>query len=134
MKRRSRLLTLSVILFCAVTASRSRTVPARFSESFSPVPGGHGCVNAAGDVRVDPFGIVCSLQRRYSYKSTAEPKLHEQGTWAWGLFPPYLVCNRKLQTGRWRLMRVGWRYDRNWHGYIGPSGAWKTIPQPLLFY
>ena len=24
--------------------------------------------------------------------------------------------------------------DRNWHGFIGPGGAWKAVPAPLLYY
>jgi len=47
--------------------------------------------------------------------------------------PSYFVYNRKLADGNWLLVRLGWRYDRNWRGYIGPSFAWKEIP-PLLYY
>jgi hypothetical protein len=101
---------------------------------FAPVQGGHGCVNAGADTRVDPFGLVCTLQLRYSYRSRHEPKLHTHGTWAWGTRPFYFVYNRKLVNGNWLLVRVGWRYDQNWRGYIGPSAAWKQIPAPLLYY
>ena len=32
----------------------------------------------------------------------------------------------RLRDGHYRLVRIGWRYDRNWHGFIGPGGAWKA--------
>ena len=102
--------------------------------ALTPVRGGHGCVNAGPDARIDPFGLFCALQRQYSYKSSREPKLHAHGTWAWGTHPSYFVYNRQLANGNWLLVRVGWRYDRNWRGYIGPSLAWKKIPQPLIYY
>ena len=91
-------------------------------------------MNAGTDTRIDPLGLVCALQRRYSYRSSREPELHTHGTWAWGTRPSYFVYNRKLADGNWLLVRVGWRYDRNWRGYIGPSFAWKEIPEPLLYY
>lgn len=126
-------------LFAAVLLFASLVVAAVFSrgaikQPFRPVPGGHGCVNAGTDTRIDPFGLVCGLQRRYSYRSGREPKLHTHGTWAWGTRPSYFVYNRKLADGNWLLVRVGWRYDRNWRGYIGPSFAWKEITEPLLYY
>jgi hypothetical protein len=102
--------------------------------AFTPVPGEHGCVNAGADTRIDPFGVFCALQRRYSYRSSFEPELHTHGTWAWGTHPSYFVYNRHLASGKWLLLRVGWRYDRTWRGYIGPSLAWKKIPRPLMYY
>jgi hypothetical protein len=124
------------VLFCCahVATPSARILASNLSYQFNPVAGGHGCVNAATDTRIDPYGIICSLQQRYSYKSNQKPTLHVHRTWAWGLSPPYFVCNRKLKRGGWRLTRVGWRYDRSWHGYIGPSGAWKCVSEPLLFY
>jgi len=101
---------------------------------FAPEQGGHGCVNAGADTRIDPFALVCGLQRRYSSRSTHQPKLHIHETWAWGTQPFYFVYNRNLAHGKWLLVRVGWRYDQNWRGYIGPSAAWKQIPAPLLYY
>ena len=91
-------------------------------------------MNAGPDARIDPFGLFCALQRQYSYKSNCEPKLHAHGTWAWGTHPSYFVYNQQLANGNWLLVRVGWRYDRNWRGYIGPSLAGKKISQPLLYY
>ena len=91
-------------------------------------------MNAGPDTRIDPFGLFCALQRQYSYKSSHEPKLHAHRTWAWGMHPSYFVYNRQLANGNWLLFRAGWRYDRNWRGYIGPSLAWKKISRPLLYY
>ena len=127
----------TTVLFCWATAAAptsSRSFWSDVSYQFKPVAGGHGCVNAADDPRIDPYGIICSLQRGYSYKSVREPRLHVHRTWAWGISPPYFVSNRRLKGGGWRVARIGWRYDRNWHGYIGPSGAWKIVAEPLMFY
>jgi hypothetical protein len=127
-------LFLAAALFFALMISAAVFYRGAVKRPFTPVPGGHGCVNAGTDTRIDPFGLVCALQRRYSYKSSREPKLHTHETWAWGTHPFYLVYNRNLGGSNWLLIRVGWRYDRNWRGYIGPSLAWKKIPQPLLYY
>jgi len=135
MKLRPNLVGILLVLLWSASAVRPVNVFAkRISSSFQPIPGGHGCVNAAQDPRLDPFGLVCSLQRRFSYKSEHEPDLHIHANWAWGVSPPYLVYNQRLAGKQWRLMRIGWRYDRHWRGYIGPAAAWKTIPDPLLFY
>jgi hypothetical protein len=136
MKAWAKIVATIVMMLCwaHLAAPTSRSFLAHISYQFNPVPGGHGCVNAADDPRIDPYGIICSLQQRYSYKSLREPKLHVHRTWAWGASPPYFVSNRRLRRGGWRVARIGWRYDRQWHGYIGPSGAWKVIPEPLLFY
>lgn len=31
------------------------------------------------------------------------------------------------------MFRVGFRYDRNWHGYIFPTAAWKVVATPLEY-
>jgi hypothetical protein len=125
-------------LFAAALLLASIAAAALFSgavrRSFLAVPGGHGCVNAGSDPRIDPFGMICALQRRYSYRSSREPRLHTHSTWAWGTHPFYFVYNRKQAEGNWLLIRLGWRYDRTWHGFIGPGFAWKEVPQPLLYY
>ena len=50
-----------------------------------------------------------------------------------GIWPPYIVVN-SLSGALWRLFRIGWRYDKNWKGYIGPSAAWKKVAWPLTYY
>ncbi len=92
------------------------------------------CVNAGPDARIDPFGVVCWLQQHYSFKSAAEPRLHTHGYWAWGRHPLYFVYNWRRADGSVLVLRVGWRYDVNWRGYIGPSAAFKTMAEPLLYY
>jgi hypothetical protein len=128
--RRVRTFALMFASVLAVAACAGSAI----TRPFMPVRGGHGCVNAGTDTRIDPFGLVCSLQRRYSYRSADEPKLHTHKTWAWGTRPFYFVYNRNLADGNWLLVRLGWRYDHNWGGYIGPSAAWKECPEPLLYY
>jgi hypothetical protein len=100
---------------------------------FTPVPGGHGCVNAGTDARIDPFGLVCTpaaVQLQIEPRTQA-PHARNMG---WGTQPSYFVYNKMLADGNWLRVRAGWRYDRNWRGYIGPSFAWKEKPEPLLYY
>ena len=129
---RSRFLLAAALVFAVAIAAV--VYGSSLRHAFTPVQGGHGCVNAGADTRIDPFGLVCAMQRRYSYKSSREPALHTHATWAWGTHPLYFVYNRKRADRNWLLVRIGWRYDRSWRGYIGPSFAWKEIPEPLLYY
>ena len=87
---------LVVLLWAASAVPSAQFFADHITAPFHPIPGGHGCVNAAQDPRLDPFGLVCSLQRRFSYKSETEPKLHMHTNWAWGFSPPYLVYNQRL--------------------------------------
>lgn len=48
-------------------------------------------------------------------------------------WPPYLVFNSPDGSGCWRMFRVGFRYDRNWRGYIFPTIAAKRMPHPLTY-
>ena len=98
--------------------------------------GGQGCVNQGSDRRwaAKP---VCAAQRHLSWKSNHEPYFvsignpkHINAGVAW---PPYLVINRRRGDGRWRMFRIGFRYDRNWRGYIFPTIAWKVISGPLRY-
>jgi hypothetical protein len=114
MLRLNRLRLFAAALLFALMISAAVFYRGAIKHPFTPVLGGHGCVNAGTDTRIDPFGFVCALQRRYSYKSSREPKLHTHETWAWGTRPFYFVYNRKLGDSNWLLVRVGWRYDRNW--------------------
>src|ERR671925_470909 len=88
-----------MLCWAHLAAPTSRSFLAHISYQFNPVPGGHGCVNAADDPRIDPYGIICFLQRKYSYKSIWEPRLHVHRTWAWAAWPPYFVSNRRLKCG-----------------------------------
>lgn len=103
-----------------------------------------GCPGEGADHRTLGW-LICPLQRLFSRKSNTPPRLHEHGLWAWGAWPPYVVINRPhalvldpersiWEVTRWRMSRLGWRYDKNWKGYIGPSAAAKVVTEPLLFY
>jgi hypothetical protein len=95
-----------------------------------------GCVNQGRDRRI-AAPIVCGLQRKLSWKSEHAPKLFRIGsrfrTHAEVAWPPYLVINSPDGQGHWRMFRIGFRYDRTWHGYIFPTAACKGIDHPLQY-
>ena len=95
-----------------------------------------GCVNQGEDCR-KLATVVCFLQRHMSWNSEHEPHLvmvgrtaKAQAGFAW---PPYVVFNIPRADGRWLMFRIGFRYDRNWRGYIFPTLAVKTVNQPLRY-
>ena len=95
-----------------------------------------GCINQGHDRRMWATE-VCWAQRRLSWKSDHEPHFMLLGNprrtsigLAW---PPYIVYNSPDGNGRWRLFRIGFRYDRNWRGYIFPTVALKRLPKPLRY-
>jgi hypothetical protein len=95
-----------------------------------------GCVNQGSDRR---FGgtVVCWAQRHLSWKSQHEPAFvligSPQRTSVGLAWPPYLVYNSPDRSGRWRMFRIGVRYDRMWRGYIFPTAAWKRVSNPLRY-
>ena len=95
-----------------------------------------GCVNQGKDVRVGG-PVVCWAQRHLSWKSPHKPHFYRFGkssqTSLGVAWPPYVVFNSPKQHGHWRMFRVGFRYDRNWHGYIFPTAAWKVVSTPLEY-
>ncbi len=97
---------------------------------------GQGCVNQGSDPRMFPT-VVCGMQQVLSWKSEHLPHLFRVGSRrrthlavAW---PPYVVVNRPQKDGNWLMFRLGFRYDRTWHGYIFPTAALKEIERPLLY-
>lgn len=95
-----------------------------------------GCVNQGKDSRVGAL-VVCWAQRHLSWKSPHKPHFfligkpsHTSVGVAW---PPYIVFNSPKRSGDWRMFRIGFRYDRNWHGYIFPTAAWKVVSSPLEY-
>jgi hypothetical protein len=94
------------------------------------------CPAAGSDPRICA-SVVCPLQQALSWHSEREPAhLHTRYS-AVSVFPPYVVTNWQspgAAQGQWMMFRIGWRYDRHWHGYIGPTFAYKPVAQPLLFY
>jgi hypothetical protein len=95
-----------------------------------------GCVNQGRDVRVGA-PVVCWAQRHLSWKSAHGPHfvlIGKPTQTSVGLaWPPYIVYNSPSSDGGWRMFRVGFRYDRNWHGYIFPTAAWKIVARPLKY-
>ena len=95
-----------------------------------------GCINQGRDCR-EFATVICWLQRQFSWKSQHEPPFALLGSPAatnLGLaWPPYLVFNWPDGKGRWRVFRVGFRYDRTWRGYIFPTIALEHRDQPLRY-
>lgn len=110
---------------------------ASFKTYFSPQAApDQGCINQGADRRLLAMPI-CLAQRHLSWKSEHEPYFLSIGNGrranlglAW---PPYLVINWNRGPDQWRMFRIGFRYDRNWRGYIFPTIAWKVISSPLRY-
>jgi hypothetical protein len=89
-----------------------------------------GCINQGNDRR-EFSPVVCWLQRHLSWRSEQKPYFASLGKpdgihvgLAW---PPYLVFNSPDKNGHWRIIRIGFRYDRTWRGYIFPTMAAKRL-------
>jgi hypothetical protein len=95
-----------------------------------------GCVNQGSDRRIAATAI-CWAQRRLSWNSGHMPRFlligNSEGTSIGLAWPPYLVFNSPEGDGQWYMFRVGFRYDRNWRGYIFPTIAWKVVSKPLRY-
>lgn len=105
------------------------------AQSQQPVQS-QGCVNQGKDRRVFAPAI-CWAQRHLSWKSRHRPHFFRLGkaarTSVAVAWPPYVVYNSPKRKGQWRMFRIGFRYDRNWHGYIFPTAAWKIVNSPLEY-
>ena len=95
-----------------------------------------GCVNQGSDRRM-AASVVCGMQQKLSWKSEHLPHLFRIGSArrthveiAW---PPYVVFNKTEKPGHWLMFRLGFRYDRTWHGYIFPTAALKSLDHPLQY-
>jgi hypothetical protein len=95
-----------------------------------------GCVNQGSDRR-EFAPVICWLQRRLSWKSEHEPDFllvgKRYGTNLGLAWPPYMVFNSPDGKGRWRMFRIGFRYDRTWRGYIFPTVAAKYVSSPVSY-
>ena len=95
-----------------------------------------GCVNQGSDCRKYAL-VICWMQRHLSWKSEHEPHMLIIGradrTHLGVAWPPYLVINSPAGRGGWRMFRIGFRYDRNWRGYIFPTVALKRVAEPLRY-
>jgi hypothetical protein len=96
------------------------------------------CPGEGTDPRIWRWG-TCWLQNRCSFHTPVEPL---------GIllaFPPFLAINcpvptwlvrrfRPTATPGWYVMaRAGFRYDKNWKGYIVPELALKLM-QSTVYY
>ena len=125
-----------VILAGAWAVTLALALPHRPPHGTGTAAGDQGCVNQGSDRRM--FApVVCWAQRQLSWKSDHEPwfvllgrpqRAHLGLAW-----PPYLVVNWPDDQGRWRVFRIGFRYDRTWRGYIFPTLALKRLPEPLRY-
>ena len=95
-----------------------------------------GCVNQGNDRR-EFAPVICWMQRRMSWKSEHEPRFvlvgKRDGTNLGLAWPPYMIFNSPDGKGRWRMFRIGFRYDRTWRGYIFPTVAAKYVSNPLSY-
>jgi hypothetical protein len=95
-----------------------------------------GCVNQGKDC--PKFAkIICWLQVHLSWNSEQEPHFVMIGrpdqTHVGAAWPPHLVFNARSEKGSWLMPRIGFRYDRNWRGYIFPTIACKSVDKPLRY-
>lgn len=119
------ILSLAFVFFYPLTF---RSAPA--------VPSSQGCVNQGKDRRIAaPF--ICWAQQHLSWKSDHKPDFlligNPKGTSIGLAWPPYFVFNSPAGNGQWDMFRIGFRYDRNWHGYIFPTIALKLVSKPLRY-
>jgi hypothetical protein len=85
-----------------------------------------GCVNEGTDTRT--FGKWgCTIQRWLSFHSQTEPLS------VLVCFPPFIAVNVPLPGGRYLILRAGFRYDKNWPGYIFPESAAKVKGQTIFY-
>ncbi len=128
-------------LAVAVLAFASSSAFAFSQQSHEPkTPSGphvdQGCVNQGNDRR-EFAPVVCWLQRHLSWRSEQKPHFASlgklEGTHVGLAWPPYLVFNSPDHNGHWRIFRVGFRYDRTWHGYIFPTMAAKRLSHRLRY-
>ena len=95
-----------------------------------------GCVNQGEGCR-KLATIICWLQSHLSWNSEHEPHFVMIGrpdrTHIGVAWPPYMVFNAPCEKGGWLMLRIGFRYDRNWRGYIFPTMACKSVDKPLRY-
>lgn len=126
----------AAVLFVALSSDSARCQQTPQTEAQSSARVDQGCVNQ-GDDRREFAPVVCWLQQRLSWKSEHKPHFARIGkadkTHLGVAWPPYLIVNSRTGSGEWRIFRVGFRYDRNWRGYIFPTMAAKRISHALSY-
>ena len=73
------------------------------------------------------WGWTCQLQWLLSFHSTTEPASILL------CFPPFIAVNVPLPRGKRLVLRAGFRYDKNWEGYIFPEAAAKRTDHVILY-
>jgi len=71
---------------------------------------------------------VVEIGARAAFRLGRKSRAHERRACV-----AYLVYNSPPGSGRWRMFRIGFRYDQNWRGYIFPTVAWKRVSHPLRY-
>jgi hypothetical protein len=87
-----------------------------------------GFVNEGEDWRWDPFGLFSRIQRAASFHSDVEPF-----SILICVVPPMVAVNIPLLRGKYLVLRVGFRYDGNWKGYIFPEGVIKVLDHTIFY-
>lgn len=88
-----------------------------------------GFVNAGDDMRWNPFGIPGWIQGKLSFHSKIEPP-----SLLLCLFPPMFAMNLPIWKNRYLLIRFGWRYDRNYLGFIFPEAVIKVLDHTQFYW
>jgi hypothetical protein len=85
-----------------------------------------GCPGEGSDTRT--FGRWgCSIQRALSFHSDTEPLS------VLVCFPPFIAVNIPMFDGTYLILRAGFRYDKNWKGYLFPESAAKRKAQTIFY-
>jgi len=136
MKAIKRILLVVVISGIALGVAFYRSVKNCELVEASGTAANEGCINQGTDCR-EFSTVICWAQRHLSWKSEHPPHFlllgKPKGTSLGLAWPPYVVFNSPDGTGRWRMFRIGFRYDRTWRGYIFPTVAAKYLPKPLRY-
>jgi hypothetical protein len=127
---------LAVSLACTLSLALPLHAHPGKSSAASTTAANQGCVNQGSDRRL-AAPVVCWAQRHLSWKSEHQPHFvligRPERTSIGLAWPPYIVYNSPDGSGHWHMFRAGFRYDRNWHGYIFPTSAWKQVSSPLRY-
>lgn len=135
--RMSKRVLAAVPMFMLLALASSAGTTAHIPSFAQPrIEASQGCVNQGKDSRL-AGPVVCWAQRHLSWKSPHKPHFFRFGrpahTTLGVAWPPYIVVNSPNKPGHWRMFRIGFRYDRNWQGYIFPTAAWKVVSTPLEY-
>src|SRR5437868_11977516 len=89
---------LLVLLWSASAVTPVKVFAKRISSSFQPIPGGHGCVNAAQDPRLDPSGWCAHCNDGSATKVNMSPTCTSTRT-GLGEFRRHIWCTTRGLLG-----------------------------------